>query len=167
MSSISSPKQDKEPIAALLVPSNSSSIYPGAFQGSVKGRSKQKLGDFFGLSNFGVNRTTLAPGSASALAHHHQLQDEFVYILQGVATLQLGDAEYEMKVGDCMGFPAGNGISHCIRNKSKIEPVVFLEIGDRTPGDKVDYPGVDLKVAEQDGKWKFTHKDGTPYRYDE
>jgi len=43
-------------------------------------------------------------------------------------------------------------------------PVIYLEIGDRTPGDEGSYPQDDLKaVMGADGKWKFTHKDGSAY----
>jgi len=43
-------------------------------------------------------------------------------------------------------------------------PVVYLELGDRTAGDEVDYPNDDLKAVQQmDGVWKFSHKDGRPY----
>ena len=41
--------------------------------------------------------------------------------------------------------------------------VVYLEIGDRTPGDAASYPDDDLQAVMVDGKWQFTHKDGTPY----
>lgn len=159
---------NSKPMAASSVPGVTGTDYPQAFQSFVQGRRKAKLGDLFGLANFGVNYTTLVPGAASALAYHHTRQDEFVYILQGVATLQLGDCvAYEMKAGDCMGFPAGDGVAHCIRNRSdSTQPLVFLEVGDRTPGDAVDYPGVDLKLPaseENDGTVQFTHKDGLPY----
>jgi uncharacterized cupin superfamily protein len=42
--------------------------------------------------------------------------------------------------------------------------VVYLEVGDRTPGDAASYPDDDLQ-AESIGvaKWRFTRKDGTPY----
>lgn len=150
------------PTRAESVPGVTASDYPKEFQNAVQGRVKRKLGDLFGLNNFGVNHTTLPPGASSALLHCHQLQDEMVYILQGTATLQLGEEEYEMKAGDCVGFPASALLAHCIRNQSD-QPVVFLEIGDRTRGDCVDYPNVDLKVHESDGKWQFTHKNGTPY----
>ena len=89
-------------------------------------------------------------------------QDELVYILQGTATLRLGNNEIEMKSGSCIGFPAGQGVGHCIINQSD-DDVVYLEIGDRTRGDKVEYPGVDLKAFEKDGDWYFAHKDGTLY----
>jgi uncharacterized cupin superfamily protein len=43
------------------------------------------------------------------------------------------------------------------------EEVVYLEVGDRSPGDEGSYPDDDLKAVLVAGKWKFTHKDGTPY----
>ena len=150
------------PITPTTVSAKTSSVYPQQFQSTVQGRSKRALGDYFGLKNFGVNHTTLEPGAASALQHYHSKQDEFVYILQGTATVRMGTKEMEMKAGSCIGFPAGQGEGHCIVNRSK-EPVAFLEIGDRTTGEEVDYPEVDLKCVEKNGKWTFLHKDGTPY----
>lgn len=32
-----------------------------------------------------------------------------------------------------------------------------------TAGGEPHYPDDDLKASLVDGKWKFTHKDGTPY----
>ena len=42
--------------------------YPEPFAARVNGRLKRPLGDLFGLRNFGVNLTRLAPGAASSLA---------------------------------------------------------------------------------------------------
>jgi uncharacterized cupin superfamily protein len=53
-------------------------IYTEPFAQRVQGRSKRKLGDHFGLANFGVNLTRLEPGAISALARHHSKQDEFI-----------------------------------------------------------------------------------------
>jgi uncharacterized cupin superfamily protein len=40
----------------------------------------------------------------------------------------------------------------------------FLVVGDRTPGDEVTYPDIDLELkADPDGAKTFRHKDGTPY----
>lgn len=139
------------------------SMYPAVFQALTAGREKRALGDYFGLTNFGVNYTTLPPGAASALQHCHARQDEFIFIVQGKATLLYGDEEIELKAGDCMGFPAGEGIAHSLVNKSQEQVLVYLEVGDRTPNDQVTYPNVDLQAVHQDGKWSFQHKDGTPY----
>jgi uncharacterized cupin superfamily protein len=41
---------------------------------------------------------------------------------------------------------------------------VYLEIGDRTPGDEGTYPRDDLKASlGPDGTWIYTHKDGRAY----
>ena len=61
--------------------------YPEPFAARVGGRLKRPLGDLFGLRNFGVNLTRLAPGAVSSLHHRHSRQDEFIYVLEGEATL--------------------------------------------------------------------------------
>jgi uncharacterized cupin superfamily protein len=52
--------------------------YPEPFAARVGGRLKRPLGDLFGLRNFGVNLTRLAPGAVSSLHHRHSRQDEFI-----------------------------------------------------------------------------------------
>ena len=154
----------QKPISAKSIPlPDTKTIYPEPFAVLMDGREKRKLGDHFGLSNFGINQTTLAPGAISALFHYHSKQDEFVYILEGAATLLHGENEYQMSPGDCMGFRAGSGVASQLVNNSS-EPVVYLEAGDRTAGDEAEYPNDDLKAAQQpNGMWAFTHKDGRSY----
>ena len=62
----------------------------------------------------------------------------------------------------CAGFKAGNGDGHCLVNETAAD-VVYLEIGDRTASDAVDYPDDDLAVVTVDGQRRMEHKDGTPY----
>jgi uncharacterized cupin superfamily protein len=153
-----------EPLAAINVPAaDRKTLYPAPFAAQVEGRVKHRLGDHYGLSNFGINLTELAPGSVSALLHHHTMQDEFIYIVSGTPTLVLDDKEYLLQPGDCCGFKAGTGIGHQLVNKSQ-SAVFYLEIGDRTAGDVPAYPKDDLKLTRHaDGAWIITHKDGTPY----
>ena len=143
---------------ARIKPSN----YPEPFASRMNGRLKQPLGDLFGLANFGVNRTTLAPGAASALRHAHTRQDEFIYILQGHPTLHTDEGMTALAPGMCAGFAHGTGNGHRLVNQTT-EDVVYLEIGDRTPGDEGSYPDDDLRAELVDGKWRFSRKDGTPY----
>ena len=128
----------------------------------MAGREKRPLGDFFGLANFGVNLTRLLPGGMSALRHAHTKQDEFVYILQGHPTLRTDEGRTRLAPGMCAGFKAGTGDGHHLINETD-EDVAYLEIGDRTPGDEGSYPDDDLKAQMVDGKWRFVHKDGSPY----
>lgn len=138
------------------------SAYPEPFASRMAGREKRPLGDLFGLTNFGVNLTRLAPNAVSALRHAHTNQDEFVYILQGRPTLHTDEGRTQLYPGMCAGFKAGTGNGHRLVNETT-EDIVYLEVGDRTPGDEGSYPDDDLKALLVEGKWQFVHKDGSPY----
>ncbi|MBD2579285.1 cupin domain-containing protein [Oscillatoria sp. FACHB-1406] len=138
------------------------SNYPEPFASQMKGRKKRQLGDIFGLTNFGVNLTRLVPGAMSALRHAHTKQDEFIYILEGEPTLRTDEGSVQLSPGMCAGFKAGTGNGHHLVNETS-EDVVYLEIGDRTPGDEGSYPDDDLKALLVEGQWQFVRKDGTPY----
>jgi uncharacterized cupin superfamily protein len=149
-------------VAERAAPRTRASNYPEPFASRMNRRLKRPLGDVFGLTNFGVNLTTLAPGGVSALRHAHTRQDEFVYIVRGHPTLHTDEGRTRLSPGMCAGFKAGTGNGHCLINETN-EDVVYLEVGDRTPGDEGTYPDDDLKALFVDGKWRFVHKDGTPY----
>lgn len=157
---------DKQPpiaiVAADAPPRTRPSLYPEPFASRMAGREKCPLGDLFGLRNFGVNLTRLAPGAVSALRHAHTRQDEFIYILQGHPTLVTDAGPTSLAPGMCAGFPAGTGDAHQLRNDSD-EEVLYLEVGDRTPGDAASYPDDDLQAQMVDGAWCFLHKDGRRY----
>jgi uncharacterized cupin superfamily protein len=128
----------------------------------MAGRLKRPLGDAFGLRNFGVNLTVLAPGAASALHHAHSRQDEFVYVLDGEPTLVTDGGEMQLRAGMVAGFPAG-GCAHHLENRTQRDCLI-LEVGDRSEGDTVSYPRDDLQaVLGADGQWRFARKDGTEY----
>jgi uncharacterized cupin superfamily protein len=149
-------------VATEVAPRTKPSNYPEPFFSRMARREKRQLGDVFGLRNFGVNLTRLAPGGESALLHRHSKQDEFIYILEGEPTLVADQGELTLRPGMCAGFPA-QGAAHQLVNRSSAD-VVYLEVGDRTPGDEGSYPVDDIQaVLGADGKWSFTHKDGRPY----
>ena len=134
----------------------------GGFDREIFADFSDVLGDLFGLRNFGVNLTRLAPGAASSLRHAHTVQDEFVYILEGEPTLLTDAGETRLRPGMCAGFPSGTGDAHCLVNRTEGD-VVYLEIGDRSPSDAVTYPEDDLKAEMgADGKWRYSRKDGSP-----
>jgi uncharacterized cupin superfamily protein len=150
-------------VAPLRTKPTSPPFPPGMVAKVAPGRDKRALGDLFGLTNFGVNLTRLAPGGQSALRHAHTKQDEFVYILKGEATLVTDTGETILRPGMCAGFKAGTGDAHHLVNRTP-QDVVFLEVGDRSAGDSVRYPDDDVVgFFAPDGKWKYSRKDGTPY----
>lgn len=151
-------------IVASAVPARTvTSIYPEPFASRMNGRQKRALGDYFGLRNFGVNLTRMTPGGTSALRHAHSHQDELIYVLEGHPTLVTNAGEIRLAPGMCTGFPAGTGDAHQLVNRTN-EEVVYLEIGDRSTGDRVVYPDDDIEASTRaDGTRCFVHKDGTPY----
>jgi len=128
----------------------------------MAGRVKHPLGDVFGLVNFGVNLTRLRPGGISALRHAHTRQDELVYILQGHPTLVTDAGRMPLEPGMCAGFKCGSGNAHHLINETEHD-VLYLEVGDRTPGERASYPDDDIEAVQINGQWRFARKDGTPY----
>lgn len=138
------------------------SNYPEPFASMMAGRVKRPLGDLFGLTHFGVNLVVLPPGCISALRHAHTVQDEFVYVIAGTPTLHSDAGLTRLAPGMCAGFKGGGGNAHRMMNESE-EDAVYLEVGDRLPGDAGFYPDDDLAAELVDGRWRFLHKDGRPY----
>src|ERR1700758_1138793 len=101
--------------------------YPEPFAARVNGRLKRPLGDLFGLRNFGVNLTRLAPGAVSSLHHRHSRQDEFIYVLEGMPTLLTDAGEMQLGPGMAAGFPAC-GTAHHLENRAE-QDCVILEVG--------------------------------------
>lgn len=150
-------------VAAMQVPPRAKlSGYPADLVAKIGAREKRTLGDLFGLTNFGVNITRLPPGSASALRHAHEKQDEFVYIVAGSCTLVTDAGETPLHAGMCAGFPAGTWDAHHLVNRGDAE-CLYLEVGDRTKFERVIYPDDDLDIKPgPDGKSVYYRKDGTP-----
>jgi len=136
--------------------------YPAQFQALCVAREKRALGDPLGLTNFGVNLVTLKPGAGSAERHWHTRQDELIYVLEGEITLITDAGEQVLGPGMTAAFPAGVADGHQLINKSGAE-ARYLEVGDRTAGDEVAYPDIDMAGKFADGGFKFFKKDGTPY----
>jgi uncharacterized cupin superfamily protein len=145
------------------VPESNATGYPEPFRKAQLRRYNRRLGDHAGLKNYGVNLTRVAPGGQSSARHAHSRQDEFVYVLEGELVLVTDTGRETVGPGACVGFPAGTGEGHHFLNLAD-KDAVFLVIGDRTKGDEVSYPDIDLLLRpEPDGTRVYCHKDGTPY----
>lgn len=155
---------DGKPAAlkAMDVAARTVTIYPPEFAGPLQGRAKRALGDPFGLSQFGVNLTTLAPGAASAERHWHRVEDEFIYVLDGDITLVDDEGEHLLTPGMCAGFKANVPNGHKLVNRTAAT-VTYLEVGTRSAEETATYPDADMVGFKSGGRFRFTRKDGTPY----
>src|SRR5690348_7375092 len=145
------------------VSESNASSYPEPFREGQRKRYTRRLGDHAGLKNYGVNLVRVLPGGQSSARHTHSKQDEFVYVVEGEFVLVTDAGRETVGPGTCIGFPAGTGDGHHFLNLTQ-KDAIFLVIGDRTAGDDVTYPDIDLELkAGPDGVRGFRRKDGTPY----
>lgn len=138
------------------------SDYPHPFGAAVAARERRRLGEAFGLKNFGVNLLRIPPGCASSQRHWHKQQDEFVYVVAGELVLITDAGEQRLTAGMAAGFPAGRPDGHQLVNRSERDAFV-IEVGDRTAGDEVDYSDIDMMVRWVGGEERYVHRDGTLY----
>jgi uncharacterized cupin superfamily protein len=82
--------------------------------------------------------------------------------VSGELVLVTNEGEEILTAGISAGFPAGVANGHHLINRSNAD-AVYLEIGDRTPNDEVEYPDVDLMAKSGLEGWIFTRKDGSFY----
>ena len=144
------------------LPGRRTTIYPAEYAAGFDKRIKRPLGDAGGLTQFGVNLTTLEPGAMSALRHWHKHEDEFVFVVEGEVTLITDDGEDVLGRGMAATFPAGEPNGHHLVNRSS-EPATFLEIGTRSSVEDVVYPDVDLRYQRRGGRGGFVRTTGEPY----
>ena len=122
----------------------------------------QRLAERTGMGRVIVTLARVPPGKESFVLHVHLQHEEFVYILEGECILVTDAGETPMKAGMCAGFRAGTGDAHHLVNRGGPD-CVYLEIGDRTLFESVDYPDDDLMVRPgPDGKSVYFRKDGKP-----
>ncbi|MEM7566809.1 MAG: cupin domain-containing protein [Pseudomonadota bacterium] len=120
-----------------------------------------RLGDACGLTQFGANLETLAPGSRSSDAHWHEAEDEFVYVLEGVVTLHEGETSTDVAAGEAMTFRANDPVGHQLENRTEA-PVRYLMIGTRSRNDVVHYTQIDKIARIVDGVRHATDRAGRP-----
>jgi uncharacterized cupin superfamily protein len=150
-------------IALAAVSELRGSGYPEPFDQPCQTRTRRRLGDAAGLTQFGVNLLTLPPGAWSSQRHSHSLEDEFVYVLEGEVVLVTNEGEQTLRAGMCAGYPAGSKNGHHFVNRSA-KPAKYLEMGTNVAGDTAFYPDDDLRLIETEHEGMvYAHKDGRRY----
>ena len=134
-------------IRALDVPPRVGTDYPSPHDRPMRERRRHRLGDAFGLSQFGVNLLELPPGAWSSQRHWHERQEELVYVLQGEAVLVTDEGETVLTAGMVAGFRAASGNGHHLVNRSNAV-VRVLEVGTRTREETAHYSDIDMIFRE-------------------
>jgi uncharacterized cupin superfamily protein len=144
------------------IPVDTATGYPSPYNKAVEGRSRKRLGRAAGLTQFGVNICTLAPGAASSQRHWHENEDELVYVLSGEVVLCEDGGETVLKPGDAAAWKAGVANGHCLINRSSRDAVI-VEVGTRAPTERAHYSDVDLAFERDEKSVRVMHRNGEPY----
>jgi uncharacterized cupin superfamily protein len=144
------------------IPVDNVTNYPDPFWQPIEGRGRKRLGNAIGLTQFGVNLTTLKPGTWSSQRHWHRNEDEFIYVLQGELVLREDHGETVLKPGDAAGWKAGGRVGHCLINRSDRD-AVYIEVGTRTAVETAVYPDIDMRAERDKNGSRYLKKTGEPY----
>lgn len=134
----------KQTIAALTGQKKTHFLNPNAK------RVDKSLGDLTGLNGIGFHIIEIKPGHESSEYHRHLYEEECIYILQGEATVRIGDHERKVSTGDFIGFRAG-GMAHNILNDGQIM-LKCIVAGQRLAHDILDYPEKAKRLYREHGQ---------------
>lgn len=118
--------------------------------------------DTGGLTQFGAFVETLEPGARSSDRHWHEEEDEFLYMLEGEATVVEDAGEAVIHPGDACCWPAGVANGHHVVNRSNA-PCTYLVVGTRKQDDVVHYSTIDKILIREAGTRRLIRRDGSPY----
>jgi uncharacterized cupin superfamily protein len=125
-------------------PERTGPIYPEPYAAMMAGRSSRRPGEMAGLSQFGVDIVTRAPGAVASLRHWH---------LREVA----------MGPGGCAAWKAGVANGHRFVNRGA-GVARFPVVGSTSADECVTYADVDMKIHfGPDGARRVTHHDGSDW----
>jgi uncharacterized cupin superfamily protein len=112
-----------------------------------------------GLTQFGAYLDTLMPGGVSSQRHWHESEDEFLYVLEGAATVIDDDGAHDLGPGDAACWRHGDPNAHHLTNKSDM-PCTYLIVGTRVAGDICHYPDEGESQVNLDSAWQIVDAAG-------
>ena len=101
-------------------------------------RTRRDLARAAGSSLSGLQHVTVAPGRRSSVRHCHAREHEIFVVLQGDATLLLGDERHAVRPGSIVTRPPATGVAHAF--EAGDDGVVLLAYGTRDHDDICWYP---------------------------
>ncbi len=116
-------------------------------------RLTRTLGVLAELTDIGIHLIRLQPGNDSTQFHHHDADEEFIYVLEGSAIAWIGDSQFRVDAGDFMGFPTPSP-GHSLHNDSEHD-LLYLVGGERNQADVVHYPRIRRTMIKSFGQRRW------------
>jgi uncharacterized cupin superfamily protein len=115
------------------------------------------------LTQFGAYTDRLMPGCVSSRRHWHDSEDEFLLVLEGVATVVDDDGAHVLQPGDAACWRHGEPNGHHIQNLTDA-PLVFLIVGSRIALDRCHYPDDGQTQVHSTTHWQMLDASGAELR---
>jgi uncharacterized cupin superfamily protein len=101
-------------------------------------RTRRDVGRAAGSRLSGLQHVTVTPGRRSSVRHCHSREHEIFVVLEGGATLLLGDERHPVRRGSIVTRPPGTGVAHSF--EAGDDGLVLLAYGTREADDACWYP---------------------------
>lgn len=121
------------------------------------------LSDAGGLRQIGCYIQTLAPGAVSSERHWHEKEDEFLFVLEGTATVTDNHGPRDLGPGDAVCWPHAVPNAHHVTNRGA-GPLRYLILGSRVQGDICHYPDSGRRLENSATDWQVVDAAGTVLR---
>lgn len=102
-----------------------------------------------GLQRTGVNLARIPAGRESFAFHVHHVEEEWMFVLSGRGSAEVGEQVLEIGPGDFLGFAPG-GPAHNVRNTGT-EDLVYLSGGENREIEVGDFPRLGLRMVRFGG----------------
>lgn len=116
-----------------------------------------------GLRQYGAYVETLSPGVWTSQRHWHEAEDEFLYVLDGTATVHDDDGMHDLGPGDAVCWRHGDPNAHHVTNRGTL-PCRYLIVGSRVRGDVCHYPDSGQRQINHDTRWEVVDAKGAVLR---
>ncbi len=98
------------------------------------------IGTRIGARLLGYNITAIAPGKRAFPFHHHRVNEEMFFILEGTGEVRIGTATHPVRAGDFIACPpGGKEVAHQIVNTGPTE-LRFLAVSTKMWPEVAEYP---------------------------
>ncbi len=98
------------------------------------------IGPQIGAKKLGYNITAVPPGKTAFPFHNHHVNEEMVFVLSGSGEIRIGDAIYQLRVGDVVALPPGGSeTAHQIVNTGTDE-LRYLAVSTKLSPELAEYP---------------------------
>ena len=107
--------------------------------GTKFGATMKHFGFATGAKAIGCTWYEVDPGKAAFPRHFHCVNEESLFVLDGEATLRIGDENVSVRAGDYVTMPIGPEYSHQLRNTGS-GVLRYLCFSTLSTGDVIGYP---------------------------